>query len=263
MNEDMHLPTGVDTRNFEILPKLKNEYNFQLWNLSFRNALTAEGTVYIEILDGIFKRPQGPKFHETTDEAVNRRIIASQMDEEEIQDYDTFESNYDVPDKDFKTCLDQFNESNNVLLKTHEKKLSNWRCMRARLLCFVSACVDDNPKIMIIGIEDPVEAYNTLVRHYGKVSHQGGAELWRQFSNMNYKGSDAASFVRRFREARWKYEQAIVKIPCPIIYAQFMEAIIRNPGCSHFIHNFTLDEDILTEDSINKMFDDFVLRFSA
>lgn len=202
MDDDTRLEASFDIHNFQILPKLKNEYNFQLWNLSFRNALTAESNVYIKILDGTLKIPKPPKLHDTTDEAVERDIILGRMDEDEAEGYDHYKQGYEITNREMRERIDELDNSNNVLLQNHGKILDNWHCMQARLYRSLFACIEDNPRGFIISIKDPVEAYNILVKKYGKASQQSGLRLWKKFVKMHYKGSDAASFPASTLELR-------------------------------------------------------------
>ncbi|CAI7660949.1 unnamed protein product [Penicillium bialowiezense] len=222
--------------------KLEDEQNWPGWKFSFFNYLRALPSIYEEIFSGHAQPPMRPTYWSTTRESIQKAVVEEKLWFAEVSGESDKLSATTVTDEELKDKQKELHLENNRRRKLYEENKSKWATALTRARSMLDSCIGSVPKTLIYKMNDPRESYLALEGLFGKMPPTSLALRLKKWTELRYKGNNAAQHVRRFRKAKLEWEECTQKVDPEFEMSLFLTSIMSNPRCVPFLQGFVFSD---------------------
>ncbi|OQD62135.1 hypothetical protein PENPOL_c013G02718 [Penicillium polonicum] len=228
-----------------IVPKLKGESNWSMWEHRLYMALSENNKAYVKILQTDDTRPSCPNYESVSDELV-REVALMKMGGN---------AQY-VTDIIIQEVANERRTKNSWLRAAWQKEMEKWDQCNVHVCNLIYSTLDPIPASHVRRIENAREAYKILYAEYGTPSWYTTFERFEVLRNLQYKGNNAQGFVRKFKEALEIYQHGS-KLDANTTLNFFIHAIRKNPRCQVFIQK--VEPDLKNTNFMVDVYREFIL----
>ena len=229
--------------------KLKGEADYHRWAGRMKRAIESVNKYYLLVLTKEYEPPHDHNIGVISVAEAKEAIVAHQASIGEpvtLSSVTTAEANAYIKDN--------YTEPN--------LEFDVWDKAGIMLACFITATIDNRIESQLSHLRRGDEMWDMLAELYGNATKFTYVQVYNNWTSIEYKqGGGYATFLSKWRQA---YDDVLnmvpegQSIPQFIVYTTFINAVSRNPDCSHWVKSNKWSIDKI--DVINKVIPEFVVN---
>ncbi|KAJ6115475.1 hypothetical protein N7486_001253 [Penicillium sp. IBT 16267x] len=229
--------------------KLKGEADYHRWAGRMKRAIESVNKYYLMVLTKEYEPPNDHTVEVLSIVEAKNAIMAYQESIDEpvtLTSITTAQANAYIKDN----CTDP-----NI-------QFDLWDKAGIMLACFITATIDNRIESQLSHLRRGDEMWDMLAELYGNATKFTYVQVYNNWTSIEYKqGGGYVPFLSKWRQA---YDDVLNMVPAGqsipqfIVYTTFINAVSKNPDCSHWVQSNKWSIDKI--DVIKKVIPEFVVN---